>query len=240
MERAQSTPGDITTANGIRLVEVSIVLVAEDNDPSIINRDFLDRFEILVGEWEVVQPTFSTPMFSQVTFSEGLSVASAPNVVMFSQSASGLNVDDVVIPDVATRYMAAVPNVHYSGYTINLTGFVPSGGDNPANMAHTLTDKGESIALSGVVPEIHLRSTYSFDDRIIVLEVEESVLEPEGPGTLGILFQGNVEHQFPSVDESQLADLVKDALGNWRRQVEEFNDLVHRIYTNYLVAGEAT
>ena len=55
MERAQSTRGDITTANAIGLMEVSIVLVAEDNDPSIINRDFLDRFEILVGEWEVVQ-----------------------------------------------------------------------------------------------------------------------------------------------------------------------------------------
>ena len=240
MERAQSTRGHITTANGIRLVEVSIVLVAEDNDPSIINPDFLNRFDILVGEWEVVQPTFSTPMFSQVTFSDGLSVASAPSVVMFSQSGIGLSVDDVVIPDVATRYMAAVPNVHYSGYTINLTGFVPSVGENPANMVHTLTDKGESIALSGVVPEIHLRSTYSFDDRTIVLEVGESFMETEGPGTPGVLFQANVEHQFQSVDESQFADLVKDAIGNWRRQVEEFNDLAHRIYTNYLLAEEAT
>lgn len=240
MGRAQSTRGHMTTANGIRLVEVSIVLVGEDNDPSIINRDFLDRFGILVGEREVVQPTFSTPMFSQVTFSDGLSVASAPNVVMFSQSASDLDVDDVVIPDVATRYMAAVPNVHYSGYTINLTGFVPSVVDSPANMVHTLTDKGEGIALSGVVPEIHLRSTYRFDDRIIILEVGESFMETEGPGTPGVLFQGNIEHQFPSGDESLFADLVKEALGNWRQQVEEFDDLVHRIYTTYLLAGEAT
>ena len=236
MERDELTCGEIT--NGIGLVEVSVVLVAEGNDPSIINRDFLDRLEILVGEWKVVQPTFSTPMFSQVTFSEGLSVASAPSVVMFSQSASSLNVDDVVIPDVATRYMAAVPNVCYSGYTINLTGFVPSAGDNPANMVHTLADKGESIAFSGVVPEVHLRSTYRFDDRIIVLEVEESVMETGGSGTLGVLFQGSIEHRFPSVDEPEFAEFVKSALGNWRRQVEEFNDLVHRIYSNYLLAGE--
>lgn len=230
----------MTTANGIALVEVSIVLVANDNDPSIVNRDFLDRHGILVGDWEVVQPTLSTPMFSQVTFLEGLSVASAPSVLMFSQSASNLKVDDVVIPEVAMRYMSAVPNVHYSGYTINLTGFVPSVDDNPANMAHVLTDKGKSIALNGVVPEIHLRSTYKYDDRIILLEVEESVMETDGAGTAGVLFQGNIEHQFPSVDESEIVDLVKDALGNWRGQVEEFNDLVHRIHDNYLLPGENT
>lgn len=107
----------------IKLIELSVVFVANSNNPSIINPDFLRYNKIVDDSYEVQDSPISTPAFSQVAFKNGIEVASTPDRIIFRQSGS-LDRETVASPEVAKRYLDCVPHVPYCAIGMNPKGVV--------------------------------------------------------------------------------------------------------------------
>ena len=58
------------------LIELSVVLVADSNNPSILNPDFLHYNKIVDKGHGVLDSPISTPGFSQVAYENGVTVTS--------------------------------------------------------------------------------------------------------------------------------------------------------------------
>ena len=223
----------------IELVEFAVVLVAPSNDPSIINQDFLYRFNIVGPEFEVQQPTISTPVLSHISFTRGLSVVSVPDRVVFSQSGNPLGVAEVVSPGVAKRYVERVPHIAYTAVGINPKAFRHSTVTNPANMSNALHDHGAGISFQGVVPEVQIKTNYAYSDRTIVFEVGESEGQIDGNAVSGILFQANIHRDFTNVEPPVNTEILLDILHGWQNDLNDFRELAHQVNAKYLVAGSA-
>ncbi len=93
------------------LVELSVVLVATSNNPSIINPDFLVDNHIIDDDRQLQESPVTTPVFAQVVYEGGLTVRADPERVMFVQSASGTSLNSIICPKMAEGYARAVPHV---------------------------------------------------------------------------------------------------------------------------------
>ena len=98
--------------NDLELIELSVVLVADSNNPSIVNPDFLKYNGIVDTVYEVQDFPISTPAFSQVAFKNGITVTSDPARVLIQQTTE-LTKANMVSPEIAKRYLQCVPHVPY-------------------------------------------------------------------------------------------------------------------------------
>ncbi len=222
----QKTHGN-DTRSGIELIEFSVVLVANSNNPSILNPDFLRYNEIVDANLQVQGTPITTPAFSHVTFADGLSVKADPNRVIFEQSGDPLVKKEILCPDIANRYLQKVPHVPYSAVGINPKGYKVSPTAVPEKVSTALLDKGKWMSFKDVHPEIHLKTIYKYEKRMIVLEVIEAKKRiKENVEIPGILFQANIHRDIPSTNQQNRFKMLSNILSSWEEDLSDFNTLV--------------
>lgn len=75
-----------------RHLEFSVVVVANDHNPTILNPDFLERQQIVpqTWGWKVADPAITTPPFAMVVYDSGVTVSVEPNKLQIPTSLSGV------------------------------------------------------------------------------------------------------------------------------------------------------
>ena len=223
---AQNISGN-DTSDCVELVGFSVVLVANSNNPSILNPDFLRYNEIVDADLQVQGNPITTPAFSQVTFADGLTVKADPNRVIFEQTGDPLTRENVLCPEMANRYLEKVPHVPYSAVGINPKGYRVSPTAVPEKISTALRDMGTWMSFKDVHPEIHLKTIYKYESRMIVLEVIEARKRiKENVEVPGILFQANIHRDVPATNPQKRVEFVSTALASWKEDLSDFDTLV--------------
>ncbi|MDE0333389.1 MAG: hypothetical protein OXI64_00400 [Defluviicoccus sp.] len=215
----------------IELVEVSVVLVANQNDPSILNPDFL-RYNGIVDEaLKLAQPPMSTPMISQVIFEGDIAVSAEPHRFVFKQKGDPLSEDACVVPEFAERFVQTVSHIPYTAIGINAKSFRPPNDDSPYGVADTLLDGGKWMSFRDVRPDIHLRAVYGYEGRRITLDVGGvGVVRDDGASGHGLLFEANIHRDIAQRDQARRIERASAILNAWREDISDFNDLVAKFY----------
>lgn len=209
----------------VTLVELAVVLITENTDPSMINPDFLRHNDIVDAKLRTEQPPVSTPVFSQVVFEGGLSVMAQPNRFQFAQQEEPLT-EDVAIPDIVERFLERVPHPAYKGIGINFTGFRPLD-DTSKGVATTLIERGKWMAFENISPMTSLRAVYACEDRQITMDVQDARRrESDGSESHGILFAVNIHRKITEMDQGQRSAQLMSILSGWKRDLSDFENLV--------------
>lgn len=109
----------------IRPLEFSIVIVANDCNPTILNPDFLARQGIVPDDWgwNVSGPVIVTPPFATVAYDSGITVSVEINKFQVVDGLPGRMPDASQIPKVARKYIEVLPHVRYTAVGHNFKGF---------------------------------------------------------------------------------------------------------------------
>lgn len=103
------------------LFNASLVVLAESNNPTILNPDFL-RIQRVVPEewgWELGGAPITTPPFSRVSYSSGYSITVEENKIQFSQDGASIDLSDSRLTEIATKYLEVLPHVQYRAIGTN-------------------------------------------------------------------------------------------------------------------------
>lgn len=225
---AQNISGN-DTSDCVELVGFSVVLVANSNNPSILNPDFLRYNEIVDADLQVQGNPITTPAFSQVTFADGLTVKADPNRVIFEQAGDPLARGNVLCPEMANRYLQKVPHVPYSAVGINPKGYRVSPTGVQEKVSTALLDKGAWMSFKDVHPEIHLKTIYKYESRMIVLDIIEAKKRMKNNVEIpGILFQANIHRDITATNPQKRVEFVSTALASWEKDLFDFDALVEK------------
>lgn len=206
---------------GAALVELAVVLVANSNDPSVLNPDFLIHNGIVDGGAEISSPAVSTPVFSQVRFKDGVVVTADPERIVFSSSNP---LDDApAAPRIARRYLQRMSHALYRAVGINPK-FVVRPTDPGVEAA--LRDRGEWMSFNGVAPKIFLKFVYSCGDRTISLDVAGAYREGDGTALREKRFQANVHRDLTETNSSSRNQRLGSVLDAWERDVDDVRRLI--------------
>ncbi len=89
----------------LEFTELSIVIVAENHNPTILNPDFLKFNGIVPKEWVVSKPPLCAYPVSQVEYQNGMRITAELNKLIFFTPEFVNNHFDMNISDVAKRYV---------------------------------------------------------------------------------------------------------------------------------------
>ena len=212
---------------GVMLMELSVVLVATQNDPSVINPDFLRHTGIVDPALQVKQPAVSTPVFSQVIFEGGLSVTAEPNRFIFGQQAQPLSEDACVSPDIARRFLNVFPHIAYSALGINPKGFRPFDSEFLSSVSDALVGGGRWISFKDVLPDIQLKAIYNYESRNIVMDIGGvNIKENDGSESAGLLFQANIHRDIAENTQEKRIERLTSILSAWKNDMSDFSELI--------------
>ena len=69
--------------------ELSIVVVARNHNPTILNPDFLRYNEIVPPDWELAGPPVCVELMAQVAYSNSVKIVSQFDKVIFTETLGG-------------------------------------------------------------------------------------------------------------------------------------------------------
>lgn len=211
--------GDIRQAD---LVQLSVVLVATSNNPSIINPDFLANNNIVDPDRSLQGDPVTTPVFAQVVYEDGLIVRADPERVIFEQSATGTCLRSIICPKMAWVYADVVPHVPYRAVGINPKLHVSLTHANSANLASVLDGRGSWLHYNDLEPEIQLKLIYPYSSRKIIVDVLGATRpSPNGQPLPGLVFQGNVHRDLEQPSSQSRIKKLVSIVKNWEGDVRD-------------------
>lgn len=224
----QGAPAAATGAEaGVMLIELSVVLVTNQNDPSVINPDFLRHSGIVDPAMQAKQPVISTPVFSQVVFEGGLSVTAEPNRFIFTHQAQPLSEDDCKSPVFAQRLLNVFPHIEFSALGINPKGLRPFSDESSSIVSDALAGEGKWMSFNDVLPDIHLKAIYDYESRKIILDIGGvNIKGNDGSELPGLLFQANIHRDIAETIQEQRIRRISSILSAWKDDISDFTQLV--------------
>ncbi len=211
----------------VDIVEFSVVLVVNPNDPSILNPDFLRYNRIVDDSHQVQGDTIVTPAFSQVIFEGGLTVKALPDRVIFEQTGDALTPEGIVCPEMAKRYVETVPHAQYRAIGINPKAIRILSDASQEKVLCALSDKGSWTSFKDVMPQIQLKAIYQYNNRSIILDiVEAKKREEDGNESPGLLFQVNIHRDIPQTNPHKRIESLAPILNSWKEDLDDFRALV--------------
>lgn len=209
----------------IDLVEFSIVVVAQSNNPTILNLDFL-RHNGIVSSHRALhgdQPLLTTPMFSQVAFEDGLVVRADPARVTFVQGSNALAQEDIDCPAVAKGYLKTIPHVPYTALGLNPKALIR----NPpfSRLSKTLRAEGSWMTVGQTMPRFELKATYQMAGRQLALTLQEVQTEQ---GDDALLCTANIHREVEEGNQQMRVNSILSMLDCWKTDLDEFSTLVNQ------------
>lgn len=204
----------------IGLVGFSVVVVAQSNNPTILNADFLQYNGIVGSSRALHGDPVTTPVFSQVSFDEDLVVQAFPERIVFTQAASGMAPEDIDCPAIAKGYLKTVPHVPYTALGLNPRAVIL----NPpfSRLSKVLHAEGNWMAFGGVGPRFELKAAYQMTDRRLTLTLQEA----EDDNTL--VCEANIHRDVAEANQQMRVNAILSMLDCWKDDLDQFYAIVNQ------------
>lgn len=205
----------------IELDELSIVVVAKSNNPTILNPDFLQHNGIVDKGWPLNEDPapLTSSVMSQVSFKGGLVVRATPANVSFTLSAregESTAFDGTPCVDSAKGYLKTVPHVPYIALGVNLKA---TDRNSPLNrVSNGLRSEGDWLAFQSIMPQLELKATYEYADKRTTLEVVDQ--------SECTMYRVNIHRDVKESNQQMRVSTLLAMLDAWQSDLDHFLSLV--------------
>lgn len=216
----------------LEILELTVVVRAQNHNPSILNPDFLKYNEIVPVEWELAESPICAEFGAQVKYKNGLTIIADLNKVIFSETLAGTSAHEARVSDIAKKYTATLPHVGYNALGINPKGAVvaDSGNEAGAFLLDKLVKPGPWKTQAGGAKQVNLTFQYSVNDARMTLKTESAEAGDQGPypkGTPLVVFGANFHREISESEPAQRLEQVHKGIDRWHDDLTEFESMVN-------------
>lgn len=223
--------------------ELVIVIAAKNHNPLILTPDFLKYSGIVPADWELAPKPIYSQRGSQVTFANGISIVAEPNRIMFAEAIDSKAVTEVAIPEIARKYVQALPHMEYQAMGLNPRGYATFAAEPDAArkyISETLFSKGDwqEVGTKPMFATINL--AYTLERGVFYLSVNEAALkQPDETSTPIVLFSGNFSYDLVGNNESEKLASLYQAIDYWQADLEIYKDIINTKFLTSKTQGLA-
>jgi len=210
--------------------EFAIVVLAQSNNPTILNKDFLRTNKICPYELEpIAESILCTPAVSKIEFKNGISIFVDTDKISFTNiSVKTLN-DYTFLSDIAISYLETLPHVKYTALGTNFTGHFEELSSN--NVKEFLLEKFFSEKAWGKTnppsSSLTLNFAYKRDNIRFNINLGQGALKDANGSLKELLFlKANCHRDLLSPPVSPFIDAIKD----WEKTKNQFIDIINDIF----------
>ena len=201
--------------------EFSVVVVANDHNPTILNPDFLERQGIVqeTWGWKVIGLAITTPPFATVSYDSHVTVSVEPNRLQVTDTSAMGGPQASKVVDIAQKYVEVLPHVRYTAVGINFRSLVEHADANAFLKDHFLKS-GPWDSKDHSLQSVGLKLVYPLNGGRVILGVDGGIvtqrLEEESKQIFGVAVHANFHrdcHGYPSKD--QVIERLGNAENDW-------------------------
>ncbi|MGH8608488.1 MAG: hypothetical protein ACREX9_14065 [Gammaproteobacteria bacterium] len=213
--------------------EFSVVVVANDHNPTILNPDFLGRQGVIQEGWgwKVVGPAITTPPFATVSYDSGVTVSIESHRLQVIDSSAPGSPQSSKAVNITQKYVEVLPHVRYSAVGINFRSIVEHADANAFLKARFLKS-GVWDSEAHPLQTVGLKLVYPLDGGRVTLSLNGGTvtqpLEKEIKQLSGILIHANFHrdcHDYPG--NAQVMAHLGNAEKDWAVYQSILSDLLN-------------
>lgn len=107
----------------IALANVSLVVAAEQHNPTVLHPAFLQAEGVVPADWEITEGPICTPAISMVSFAERFTFRVEPPRLEIVDDMPRGNGTGSPVCELAEKYVQKLPHVHYKAVGANFSAF---------------------------------------------------------------------------------------------------------------------
>ena len=210
---------------------MSVRLYMPGANPAHINPDSLRFNGVIPSEWVIVRPVTLEAGLSRVDYENGLSISASQLNVFFNQSRLENPDTELVVLDVARRYLDQPPAyLRFNSIVIGFA-FGVHQVDRPLSLAAL------AATYEGIAPAVSLRSMYNLSDKQQVEVTVQEALPRPGGGSIPMTVRGQVWYGVTRGTPPDDLAFVRQILENQTSTFETFLKISQAICTRYIELG---
>ncbi|MEA5471936.1 hypothetical protein [Spirulina sp. 06S082] len=215
----------------LAIQELAIAIAAPDSNPILLTPTFLKGSGIVPQDWELARQPRLTPQMAQVAFTNGINLITQAGTMTFLESLSGKNPPtDPKIPDLAQKYINALPQLDYRAAAINPRSFLtfPDAGDDAArNYIKALFAPAPWQNAGSEPMKANLNLTYTLENRKFNLTLSEVKLQrDEEDPQMAVLFSGNFPNPLEGESNGEKLEQLQQAIAQWQQNWDSYRHLL--------------
>ncbi|MEH1892183.1 MAG: hypothetical protein V7K92_22935 [Nostoc sp.] len=209
----------------VEVRDFSLVVMADKQNPSILNPDFLKYNQIVPPDWELAMPPICTPPVSQVVFKNGVNIVAQSDRLTFWEV---LDADNLVfeIPEIVCKYIDIVPYVDYRAVGININAHIikEEKEDNQDTVLAKLIASGKWKQFQGKSPNTVVQFTYPLDNGSFTISIQEVVISKIQNNELVpvINFSANFHRDLIKTNYLERVSYLKNIIQSWKTDFDIF------------------
>jgi hypothetical protein len=211
--------------------EFGIIIAAKNHNPTLLNPDFLKYSGIVPTEWELARQPISTQNVSQVAFTNGVLIVAEPTRVIFIEAIEGKAVAEIIVADIAKKYVQALPNVEYEAVGLNPRSYMSFDQQQDAArqyLAEMLLSPGPWQEVGTAPVRATLNLVYTIDRCPFYLTVSEAALRnPDETSTPIVLFNGSFSYQVIGETVPERLKNLHQLIDNWQADLLTYQDIIN-------------
>ncbi len=212
------------------LIEISITVVADSHNPTLLHPAFLSRHQIVPEAWQpVAESTICSLPFSVVQFTNGVAISAESQKLQVRQQNPAADPRASFVSEIARRYVHALPEVRYSAVGINFASFTGLASPAPRLVEHYLPDgMWNQEDLRPV--SLSLKLKYERPPRTVNVMVDPGKhLGTGGVERTGVILRFNFHRDLHTDGTSRPVEQVEEALNDFSLCASEFESLMPRV-----------
>lgn len=219
----------------LNIQDFSIVVVAQNNNPTILNPDFLKFNQIVPADWELKTPPMCIEPMAAVHFkTNNIKITAQLDKIIFLESVGGKNTNEILLPEIVHKYTNTLPHVEYTAIGLNPRGHIALDGSSDScqkYLSEQFLAPGEWQNIGDSPIKSTLKFAYKFGDIICNLTVEEKpfkLLEEEATTNV-ITFAANFHHELVGSNRKERLEHLHRLIKDWEDDCNLYKDLVSKI-----------
>jgi hypothetical protein len=198
-------------------IELSIVVVGNDCNPTILNPDFLLRTKIVQKRWRwaISGEPITTPAFATVSYDSDVTISVDPGKFQVIQRSLAQTLNPRRLVHIAKTYIKALPHVRYTAVGHNSKLF--SENDDAGNfLKNRFLKEGVWNSNEPQPSDVGLKFRYVLDAYRLTISLDEARLTPPQGEQIGLLVQANYHREctrYPAHEE--VVQHLSHALDDW-------------------------
>ena len=216
-----------------KLLQFSIVVLATDHNPTILNPDFLRLQKIVPAdwEWELASPPITTPPFATVQYESGVSISVESNKLQVADNKVTEPTASKIVAMVK-RYVEVMPHVRYTAVGINFRSVIELD-DADAYLKDQFLKKGPWDNEENPMKSVGLRFVYDVASGRLVLSVDSGLVKEvagdQAQQKLVIFAHANFHCDLDTTELStgeQVPNYLDEAKSDWGRFSKLLSDIL--------------
>ncbi len=216
-----------------KIHRLALVTLAGNNNPTILNQDFLKDNKIVPSEWTLENPPISTPVIAQVTFKERIAIVAEFEKLQFIENKSERIPGGSPVIGIADKYINILPYVQYKALGINF--FASSFFNNKESIREFLINKFIAVGIwktYGDSPvDIGLKFIIKVGEFRCTVSLEQAELQLAKSGKKKPILAVNANYHLDGEESDKEHKWLHQGIRKWRNQYNHFNKMLNDFFT---------